>query len=377
MKKLVIVAILVLIIVGVAAGLSYYKLYYPMRSTVSEGGPGMWERESLPLNFWSSDVMPDGTTIIATERETAKVYKSTDEGLTWDFIFQIPTDIPGSICLTFCDSRGNIFVSHPTEREGGQVAGLWRSSDGGQTFTRVWQEPSQPDVYVTNWGMTEDEDGVLYIGTAGRQSGPEDIYRSTDGGITWTKISTIPDGKHIHAVKYNPYNGWLYAVLGDPGYSGNGLWRSKDKGLTWEKFTNLPSDWTIMSIGFYQDYVFSAIHWQEGQVMRLRDNDNSGASWEEVFRSNIRLENWVQLYQHGGKTFMLTGGENSISSDYPVGVWASETPSFDAGTWYEVYTDGVNTGYTGTACASHKISKNGWLFVANNFEGQGIRIRYR
>jgi hypothetical protein len=373
MKKFVIAAILVLIIVGVAAGLSYYKLYYPMISTVSEGGPGMWERESLPLNFWSSDVMPDGTTIIATDRETAKVYKSTDEGLTWDFIFQIPTSILESASLTFCDSYGNIYVSYPNSE--GEAAGLWRSADGGATFTRVWYDPSKPETSIRFRGLIE-VDRDLFFGTSVGPGGPCDIYKSTDRGVTWTKISSISGGKHIHTLQYNPYNGWFYAVVGDPGYSANGVWRSKDKGLTWQQFTAIPADWDIMSVGFYNDYVYSAIHWQQGQVMRLRDNDNLDATWEEVFRSNLVLQNWVQPYQRGGKTFMLTGGEDSTSSSYPVGIWTSETPPFNAGSWSTIYTDGVNTGYRGTACPSHKTSKNGWLFVANTFEGQGIRLRY-
>lgn len=378
MKKLAIVATLALIIVGVAAGLSYNKLYFPMKATVQGGGT--WVIEDLSSNFWASDVMPDGTTIIGVERETVKVYKSIDEGLTWSEIFQIPTDIPGSICLAFCDSRGNIFVSHPTEKDGGQVAGLWRSADGGATFSRAWYEPTQPDVYVTHWGMCEDEDGILYIGTCGRQGGPESIYRSLDEGVTWEKIlDDWFDGKHIHALQYNPYNGWMYCAIGDSGYADFGVWRSKDKGFTWEPLhLGGGHEDTVMSFGFYQNYVFCAMHHRgdmSGQVKRIHDTGSPNLPWEDVFSNGLRIQNWVQLYEYGGVSAMLTGCETGTSS-VPVSVWGSRTPPFDVGTWNPIYEDGYNTGYTGTACASHKISKNGWLFVANNFLGHGIRIRF-
>jgi hypothetical protein len=129
-----------------------------------------------------------------------------------------------------------------------------------------------------------------------------------------------------------------------------------------------------MSIGFYQDYVFSAIHWREGQVMRFRDNDNLGATWAEVFRAGVTLQNWVQHYQRGGNDFMLSGGEDAGST--PVALWISNSTPFNSGTWYKLYTDGTNTGYKGIACASHKISQNGWLFIANSHEGHGLRVRF-
>ena len=380
MRRFIPILLLILLALSLSVALGCYFLFLPMRAILPEEAK-MWEVEKLPLNFWSSDVMPDGTTIIATERETARVYKSVDEGKTWEFIFQIPTNLRNRACLTFCDSRGNIFVSYPAEPP--ETAGLWRSGDGGKTFTRVWQHSTRPEANVRFKGITEDENGTLYFGTSVGPGGPCDIYRSVDGGKTWARISSIPGGKHIHALQYNPYNGWFYAVVGDPGYGANGLWRSKDGCLTWEKFTNLGTDpytgkdWDIMSVGFYKDYVYLAIHWSRGQVLRLRDSDNLAAPVEEVFRSNLQLQNWVQLYQWGGRFFMLTGGERSLSARYPVGVWASGSPPFDAGTWFEVYLDGANTGSRGTACVSHKVSKNGWIFIANSFEGRGLRIRYR
>jgi hypothetical protein len=334
----------------------------------------MWVTEDLSLNFWSSDVLPDGTTIIATEYNTAKVYKSTDEGLNWNFIFQIPVSTFNKASLTFCDSQGNIFVSYPADPP--QIGGLWRSGDGGQTFTRVWQDSTKPEANIRFNGMCEDENGVLYFGTNVGGGGPCDVYKSTDHGVTWTKISSISGGKHIHSLQFNPYNKWFYAAVGDPGYSACGLWRSKDRCLTWQKFTNLGqdpynpgADWDIMSVGFYNDYVYLAIHWSRGQVMRLRDNDNLAAPLTEVFRSNLQLENWIQLYERGGNTFMLTGGENG-----DVGIWGSNSPPFNSGTWQKYYTDG--SGSRGTACTSHKSSKNGWLFVANSLLGHGIRMRF-
>jgi len=370
--KYTVIAILLAVVVSTCLAINQFTIHFPMKATVSEGEA--WVIEDLSLNFWSSDVMPDGTTIIATEYNTAKVYKSTDEGLTWKFIFQIPVTKFNKASLTFVDSRGNIFVSYPAEPP--EIGGLWRSEDGGETFTRVWQDPVKPEANIRFDGMCEDENGVLYFGTSVGPGGPCDIYKSTDEGLTWTKISSIPRGKHIHALLFNPYNKWLYAAVGDPGYSACGLWRSKDRGLTWQKFTNLGSDpynsdwnsWDIMSIGFYNDYVYLAIHWSRGQILRLLDNDNLEASPEEVFRSNLQLQNWLRLYQRGGKTFMLTGGENG-----DVGVWGSDIPPFDAGTWQEYYKDG--SGGRGTACASRKISKNGWLFVANSLIGHGIRMR--
>lgn len=92
-----------------------------------------------------------------------------------------------------------------------------------------------PGLYAVNgWGFTSDSTAV-YVSEYGQSTAaPQDdarLFKSTDGGVTWTVIKTLPtSADHIHAIKIDPYTGRLWLTYGDAieaiEYSGDG-------GTTW------------------------------------------------------------------------------------------------------------------------------------------------
>lgn len=158
--------------------------------------------------------------------------------------------------LCWKDSAENVYVSpHATWGTLDQTSrGLYRLEYGADTFDKVIslydpnssveteQTTSADGNSDTIWTMCEDGGGKLYAGVyaAGSRTNPA-IYKSTDGGITWTYlinfatagyVSVSPNSKHIHFVVYNKYNDALYAVVGEV----NTIFKSTDGGTTW---TNL------------------------------------------------------------------------------------------------------------------------------------------
>jgi hypothetical protein len=126
---------------------------------------------------------------------------------------------------------------HPTSPDtlyaGAAGGGLWKSTDGGGTWSPLTDDlptlavggvavvPTDPDVVVIGTG--EATFNVDRIGGVG-------ILRSTDGGATWNTTSLSygeSSGHGFHFVEANPIHGTLLAG------ATNGLWRSSDAGETW------------------------------------------------------------------------------------------------------------------------------------------------
>jgi hypothetical protein len=215
------------------AGISYQTM---VKVEYSTSTPTSW-LDTLPTNiplFMTNDVASDGTVFAGDNNYN--IYKSTDSGVTFSKIFTIPAQsnpwewMAGRVWTTFVDSRGYLFVS------AGATNRLYRSTDGGTSFTEVLNFPgrstySDGDVIA----MTEDASGNLYAAEYA-DTPPARLWKSTDSGATWTCIG-IWSARHLHAVKFNPYNGWLYILTGE---NSNGtqtdyqkVFRSKDGGDTW------------------------------------------------------------------------------------------------------------------------------------------------
>lgn len=170
------------------------------------------------------------------------MHKSTDAGMTWTHIGlpeagQIARVIvhPENPDLVYVAVQGQIWG--PNEERG-----VYRSSDGGQTWTPVLQvnaetgatdlsmDPSNPRViYAAMW---EHGRRPWFIKSGGTTGG---IYKTTDGGDTWNKLEGgLPEliGKiGLDVSASNPRR--VYAIV-EAELDKGGLYRSGDSGETWE-----------------------------------------------------------------------------------------------------------------------------------------------
>lgn len=140
--------------------------------------------------------------------------------------------------LMFFDRNGNLYVSPASFSRNNFVnAGLYRMAKGTFTFTKVlslYNNSTATD--STIWTMTEDESGNLYAGEYSIANANPKVYKSSNGGTTWSLIynftDILPDGRHIHWIEYSPWHKALYCIVGEV----NTVLKSVDGGATW---TNL------------------------------------------------------------------------------------------------------------------------------------------
>jgi photosystem II stability/assembly factor-like uncharacterized protein len=178
--------------------------------------------------------------------ETRGVYRSKDGGKTWERVLFVSRDA-GAVDLAFDPSNARIlyastwrFRRSPYSFEsGGEGSALWKSTDGGDS----WKELSR------NKGMPKGTLGI--IGVSPSPSNPQNVYaiveaneggvfRSRDGGETWTKTSDSRDLRQ---------RAWYYSrIYADPKdedavYVVNVRFhKSKDGGKTWSQISTPHGD---------------------------------------------------------------------------------------------------------------------------------------
>jgi photosystem II stability/assembly factor-like uncharacterized protein len=168
------------------------------------------------------------------------LYKSTDAGKTWAFSGLRDTQVIGRIIVHPTDPD-TVFVAalgHPFGDN--DERGIFRSHDGGKTWKKVLFvdaktggvdvqfDPSNPKVLYAGMWQVHRKPWIMESGGPG--SG---LYKSTDGGDTWTRLSGggLPDGilGRIN-VAPTPNPNRVYAMIEA---KHGGLYRTDDGGKTW------------------------------------------------------------------------------------------------------------------------------------------------
>jgi photosystem II stability/assembly factor-like uncharacterized protein len=172
------------------------------------------------------------------------VYKSTDAGKSWTHVEGLRDGQQiGQLAIDPKDPN-RVFVAvegHPFGPN--EERGLYRTLDGGKTFQRVLYtndrtgasevqiDPQHPNIVFA--GMWQRQEAPWENGSFGGAGGG--LYRSTDGGDTWTKLkgNGLPDDILQVQLTISPsYPLRMYAAIGPVG-GAVGLYRSDDGGDHW------------------------------------------------------------------------------------------------------------------------------------------------
>lgn len=287
--------------------------------------------------------MPNGTILLGTSRGDA-VYRSMDNGDTWQAASNLPSYAQGSVLVPA--PNGDIYL--------GGWPGFFRSRDGGASWTlysagltnsafhdmvltasgsiysateggvhfsstggESWSERNSGLVNSTPTSLAVHPDGSLFAGTEGA------TWRSLDRGDSWTRVFNSP----TNLVAVDP-TGRIYTSV-----AGGGLMRSADHGQTWKAINNgLPPGvpGILEALIFADGMLFAA-----SPQGLFRSQDDS-ASWSLVLNANLYTvaaspagtllaavwdasDRRIYRSEDGGDTWTpsdtgVSGGSNAVSS---------------------------------------------------------------
>jgi photosystem II stability/assembly factor-like uncharacterized protein len=190
--------------------------------------------------------------------------------------------------------------------------GVWRSTDYGRVWTPIFDD--QPTGSIGAIAVAPSNPNVIYVGSGEGLQRPDlstgdGLYRSSDGGKTWTHLG-LRDAQQIAQIAVDPRdeNRVFVAALGHP-YGPNeerGLFRSTDGGRTLEKVLYTDADTGAFDVAIdpkNPDVVY-AVLWAGRQ-----------APWEIGSSWSLAAENGLHKSTDGGKTWRRVGDGLPTAAD--------------------------------------------------------------
>ena len=235
------------------------------------------------------------------------VWKTTDAGNSWSCISD--GYFGGSIgAVAVSESDPNvIYVGEGEQTLRGNVSsgnGLWKSLDAGETWEFIGLEGSEHIARIRIHPTNPDLVYVAAIGNLWKPNKTRGVYRSKDGGKNWEKILYESDKAGAGDLILDPNNARImYAATWemkrngyrmDSGGPDSKMYKSTDGGDTWtdiSKYNGLPDGpWGILGITVSpvdSNRVWAIIEAEDGGVFR---SDDAGKTWKKINENRSLLQ---------------------------------------------------------------------------------------
>lgn len=267
-----------------------------------------------------------------------KQRKSTIQSAHFTWNSAGPTDIGGRTRALGIDSRNSDIII-----AGGVSGGVWKSTDGGNSWqlktgnmqsfsvTSLAQDPTNKDTWYYSSGEfignSASATGAPYYGTG--------IYKSTDNGESWSKLSSTNDDDTSYNSQFDFISRIVVAPSGTIFFASNGfgIYRSTDDGQSFSgpvvgsEGNQIYSDVAVASNGRLAASISSASFGQgtsgsHDPGIFISNSDGTSSSWIEVTPQTFPSEHrrsvlafapsnpdilYVLTYVDGSKNF---GGED-------------------------------------------------------------------
>jgi photosystem II stability/assembly factor-like uncharacterized protein len=229
------------------------------------------------------------------------VWKTADGGINWEPISDGSVFGTGSVgAIGISDSDPNtIYVGMGESPIRGNVShgdGVYKSTDAGKTWKRVGLEDTRQIARIRVHPKNPD---LVYVAALGHTWGSNDqrgVFRSKDGGKTWEKIlyrgnkagaiDLILDPSNPHIIYAGFWEVYRKPWTLESGGPGGGIFKSTDGGDTWTEVTRNPGlpKSTVGKIGITvspanPERVWAIVEAEDGGVFR---SDNAGRTWTKV-----------------------------------------------------------------------------------------------
>jgi len=289
----------------------------PDRANFAKNGGTLNVTDSGRANVILTD--PNNTSVIYIGFSGGGVWKSTDGGSTWT----PKTETLGSLSvgsLTMDPGNSSTLYLGLGDPFDGTGIGLVKSTDGGDT----WSNP----VYLGNSSIIpaiEVSRTNPQIVLAATDAG---LYRSTDGGASFTKVSIAtgqPDDPYVWTLAWGGGDTFVlgleaaYANFGSGTSTLGQIWRSTDNGAHWTQSTGVTNFNGATDNGVGRLYIASAP--SDRNVMYAeaanKNEGNATADFADIFKSTDNGQSWTGMGKTAvnGSTYKSYTNTNTESAD--------------------------------------------------------------
>jgi photosystem II stability/assembly factor-like uncharacterized protein len=330
---------------------------------------------------------PSGKITLFVGAASGGVWKSDDSGTRYRPVFdEQRVQSIGAIALDPKNSK-NVWVGSGESWTRNSVSigdGIYKSTDGGETWTHAGLEKSERIAKIKVSPRNSDTVFVAVPGPLWSDSPDRGLYKTTDGGKTWqqvlkganlstgcTDLAIDPTNPDIMFAAMWDFRrkGWEYRSGGDnpTAPSASGLFRSTDGGNTWTEITpeankGFPKKpYGRLAVAIAPSNAQRVYVFVESPESALFVSDDGGTTWEKRDKSQWMV--WRPFYfanlivdpknpdrlfkpdgslivsEDGGKSFAVVGGFQGAHGDAH-DVWIDPTNTQvvfvgdDGGMWY-------------------------------------------
>ncbi len=247
------------------------------------------------------------------------VWRTANGGQTWENLTDGKSDISSVGAITVAPSDPNVIYVGTGESQLREDltfgTGVYRSTDAGQSWQHLGLADAQQ---VTDIVVDPRDADRVYVAAIGHAFGPNPergVFRTTDGGRSWRKVLFLDDSTGANDLAIDPSNprvlyASMYKFQRTPwsmlaGGGRSGLWKSVDGGDTWTELSRAPGipRTPLGKIGIdvsraNPNRVYASIEAPDSTGGFFR-SDDAGATWQ---RMNDDPRMWVRNWYYSAVT---------------------------------------------------------------------------
>ncbi len=300
------------------------------------------------------DVVRSDPTQIFVGSATGGVFKSEDGGVSWSPVFDEQPVLGVGAISVFQANPDIVWVGtgegNP-RNSAGVGDGIYKSVDGGHTWRLMGLTGSERIARVVTHPTDPDVVWVGVMGPAWSDGEVRGVYRTTDGGESWERVLWVDEGTGVADLVLDPTNpDKLFAAMWDfrrdpwffrSGGPGSGLFVTRDGGDTWDRLgpeEGLPEgDLGRIGLAIAQsdpDVVYALVEATRSALLRSDDggrsfhviSDRQGVAPRPFYYADLRvdpenenrlysLHSSIQVSEDQGRTFRTVVSSGIIHGD--------------------------------------------------------------
>ncbi|MDQ3879202.1 MAG: hypothetical protein M3290_12765, partial [Actinomycetota bacterium] len=249
--------------------------------------------------------------------------------------------------------RVTTIATSPTNADvaylGAAAGGVWKTTDSGVNWTPVFD--SQAGLAIGSIAVSPTSDSTVYVGTGEANLSQDSyfgvgLYKSVDGGTSWTKLGGATfDGCHIGDIIVKPNTASTIVVAAHAfGRYGTacpgGLYRSTDGGATWTQVLPTTAAFDLSVSAAAPTVMFAGVY-----GTGILKSTDSGATWTQLGGGTSGLPN-TGIYRaavavsptDGTRIYAVLANNTTLDTSAPGGIYVSSdsgsswtrAPSYDS-----------------------------------------------